>query len=286
MYTHRRDKTAQDARSARTHKQDNARNEAPRDDASRERAPEAGDAQPELPQALAAQANLTQGRIMQLPLFPLKNVVLFPGMVLPLHIFELRYREMIGKCIDEKLPFGVVLIRAGEEVGDAATPCTVGTAARITRVDRLDNGHMNITTVGTKRFRVLELDTRSNSYLSATVRPLPFINGSTKAAEDLAHKVRPRIIEYVELLSEASKHKLKLDRLPEDPMTLAFLVGIAMQVTPEDKQKLLERVGVPQMLSWSLHLLSREILFTRHMVETQPEILSMNSGPTGYIFPN
>jgi len=202
---------------------------------------------------------------MQLPLFPLKNVVLFPGMVLPLHIFELRYREMIGKCIDEKLPFGVVLIRAGEEVGDAATPCTVGTAARITRVDRLDNGHMNITTVGTKRFRVLELDTRSNSYLSATVRPLPFINGSTKAAEDLAHKVRPRIM---------------------DPMTLAFLVGIAMQVTPEDKQKLLERVGVPQMLSWSLHLLSREILFTRHMVETQPEILSMNSGPTGYIFPN
>ena len=58
---------------------------------------------------------------MELPLFPL-NVVLFPGMVLPLHIFELRYREMIRRCIDEQLPFGVVLIEKGQETGETATP--------------------------------------------------------------------------------------------------------------------------------------------------------------------
>jgi hypothetical protein len=222
---------------------------------------------------------------MQLPLFPLKNVVLFPGMVLPLHIFEMRYREMIGKCIDEKSPFGVVLIDEGQEVGSRATPRMVGTAARIARHERLDDGRMNITSVGTQRFRVVELD-ESHSYLSATVRPIPVINGSTQLAVELAQKVRPRIIEYVELLSEASGQKLQLDRLPEDPTTLAFLVAISMQVGSEDKQQLLERVGVPEMLSLELHLLGRESLFTRHMIRTQADIMRMNGGPTGYLFPN
>ena len=73
---------------------------------------------------------------MEMPLFPLKNVVLFPGMMLPLHIFELRYREMINRCIEEKIPFGVLLIEEGQEVGDTAKPHMVGTAARITRVER------------------------------------------------------------------------------------------------------------------------------------------------------
>ncbi len=236
--------------------------------------------------AAIVQASESQGRIMQLPLFPLKNIVLFPGMVIPLHIFEMRYREMIGKCIEEKAPFGVVLISDGEEVGRPAVPHMVGTAARIMRVDEHEDGRLNISVTGTQRFRVLELDAQSHNYLMGTVRPLPFINGSTQAAAELAHKVRPRIVEYVELLSEASKQKLKLDRLPEDPTLLAFLVGIAMQVSSADKQALLERVGVPQMLSFALHLLSREILFTRHMVETQAEIMTLNGGPTGYIFPN
>jgi Lon protease-like protein len=265
MYKHRNEKNAQNAQVASG-------------------APGAGSVNAQ--QARESQASESQGRIMQLPLFPLKNVVLFPGMVLPLHIFEMRYREMINQCIEEQSPFGVVLISEGEEVGRPAVPYTVGTAARITRTERLDDGRMNITAVGTQRFRVLELDAQSQNYLVATVRPLPFINGSTQLAADLAHKVRPRIFEYIELLSEATKQELKLDRLPEDPTTLAMLVGIAMQVASEDKQKLLERVGIPQMLSWSLHLLSREILFARHMVETQDDIMQMNSGPTGYIFPN
>lgn len=222
---------------------------------------------------------------MVLPLFPLKNVVLFPGMVLPLHIFELRYREMIGRCIDEKSPFGVALIEDGQEVGATANPHRVGTAARIARHEVLEDGHMNITAVGTQRFRILELD-HSQSYLSAKVRPLPVINGGTQLATDLAHRVRPRIVEYVELLSEASGQKLQLDRLPEDPTTLAFLVAISMQVGSEDKQRLLERVGVPEMLALELHLLGREILFTQHMISTQADVLRMNGGPTGYIFPN
>ena len=67
---------------------------------------------------------------IELPLFPL-NTVLFPGQVLPLHIFEERYRLMIRRCLAEDAPFGVALIQTGAEVGAAAEPHTVGTVARI-----------------------------------------------------------------------------------------------------------------------------------------------------------
>ena len=224
-------------------------------------------------------------KTMEMPLFPLKNVVLFPGMMLPLHIFELRYREMINRCIDEKIPFGVLLIEEGQEVGDTAKPHMVGTAARITRVERYEDGRMDIVAIGTQRFRVVDFD-HSKSYLSGSVRHFPVINGETVQASQLVQVVRPKIIEYVEMLAKASQTRLKLDRLPEDATTLAFLVAISLQISPKDKQSVLELTGIPEILSREVHLLSREILFTKHMIDTQEEVLQMNMGPTGYIFPN
>lgn len=235
----------------------------------------------EQPQPDASQ----QVSTMEMPLFPLNHVVLFPRMVLPLHIFEPRYREMINRCIDERLQFGVVLIDEGQEVDGGARPHLVGTAARIARVDRLDDGRMNITTIGTQRFRILKLD-YSRSYLSATVAPHPVINGSTKNAFELARRMTPRVVEYIDLLSAASNTKLQHANLPDDPAMLAFLVGMSLQVGHDQKQKLLELPGIPEMLQFEVNLLAREILFTRHMLETQSEIMAMNSGPTGYIFPN
>lgn len=223
--------------------------------------------------------------MIELPLFPLKNVVLFPTMQLPLHIFELRYREMIAECIEQKRQFGVVLIDEGREVGATATPHRIGTATTITRATHLEDGRMNIHTVGTQRFRILELNHERN-FLQGMVRPYPLVNGATALAVDLAHKVRPRVVEYVELLSAASEQKLRLDRLPEDPTQLALMVAIALQINAGDKQKLLEKVSVPDMLAYELHLLSRESLFTRHMAATQREVMKLNQGPTGYIFPN
>jgi Lon protease-like protein len=221
---------------------------------------------------------------MEMPLFPL-NVVLFPGMMLPLHIFEPRYREMINRCIEEEIPFGVVLIQDGYEVGGAAKPHSIGTAARIVKVDRAPDDTMNITAVGMQRFRILELD-HSHSYLSAKVAQFPIVNGSTKAAINMVHRVRPKIIEYVALLSKASQTELKLDRLPEDPTTLAFLVAIALQVDNADKQKLLAMPGVPEILDHERYLLSCETLLLRYMIETQDGLAEMSSGPSGYIFVN
>src|SRR5438445_13035426 len=88
-----------------------------------------------------------------LPLFPL-NVVLFPHMPLPLHVFEPRYRQMIGDCLEEGHSFGVVAIEEGSESGPA-TPYDVGTLAKIVRIDRLDDGRMNLLVMGAARFDVM-----------------------------------------------------------------------------------------------------------------------------------
>jgi Lon protease-like protein len=223
--------------------------------------------------------------MMEMPLFPLKNVVLFPGMMLPLHIFEPRYREMIDRCTSERIPFGVVLIDEGREVGGDARPHLVGTAARVMRVDRREDGCMDITAVGTQRFRVLELD-RSHSYLSGKVSQFPLVNGATRQATELAQRVRPQVLDYVELLAKASSTNLRLERLPEDPLTLAFLIAIALQVKAADKQKLLEQAGIPEILALEARLIARESKLMHFMLQTQQEVLSMNSGPTGYVFPN
>src|SRR5712691_1797622 len=89
-----------------------------------------------------------------LPLFPLEQVVLFPGMSLPLHIFEERYKVMIGACQVTDQVFGVLLIKSGSEVGAPAQPERVGCPARMLRVDRLLDGRMTILTIGEQRFRL------------------------------------------------------------------------------------------------------------------------------------
>ncbi|MCY3898168.1 MAG: LON peptidase substrate-binding domain-containing protein [Caldilineaceae bacterium] len=221
---------------------------------------------------------------MEMPLFPL-NVVLFPGMALPLHIFEPRYREMINRCLDENLAFGVVLIKEGREVGGEAEPRRVGTAARIVKVDRQADGRMNIQVVGTRRFRIEALN-RDLPYLTGRVRHFPVTDGDTKLAVERAHRVRPKITRYVELLTKATGVQLKLDRLPEDATSLAFLTAITLQVRPEDKHRMLALPGVPQLLELGNYYLGRELQLLDHMISSQEVLPAMTIGPTGQLFAN
>jgi Lon protease-like protein len=87
---------------------------------------------------------------LELPLFPL-NTVLFPGMVLPLHIFEDRYRLMINQCIERNRDFGVLLV--GPDLAGQGTVSVhaIGTSARITKIQRLADGRMDIITTGLER---------------------------------------------------------------------------------------------------------------------------------------
>lgn len=103
-----------------------------------------------------------------LSLFPLKTV-LFPGGVLPLKVFETRYIDMVRECMKADRPFGIVLIKSGNEVGEAAVPEEVGTLAHISQLDMPSLGVMMLRTVGGERFRILEARVLSNKQLEARV---------------------------------------------------------------------------------------------------------------------
>src|SRR5690348_15612045 len=117
-----------------------------------------------------------------MPLFPLEQVVLFPGMSLPLRIFEERYKLMIGACQVTDQLFGVVLIRSGREVGDPAEPEQVGCTARMVRIDRIPDGQMHILTVGEQRFRLVgPARVQPEGYLAGNVHLLSETVGNLDA---------------------------------------------------------------------------------------------------------
>ena len=98
-----------------------------------------------------------------LSLFPLPEVVLFPGMSLPLHIFEDRYKKLISNCLNSDKQFGVVLLS-----GDLCAE--IGTTALIIDVEKLEDGQMNIVTEGKSRFKILDI-VNEEPYYEAIVQP-------------------------------------------------------------------------------------------------------------------
>ncbi len=118
-----------------------------------------------------------------IPLFPL-NTVLFPGGVLPLRVFETRYVDMVRACMKQDAPFGVVAIRSGKEVGDAAEPYSVGTLAHITEWDMPEFGVLLLSTLGGERFRIIERRTLPSQLVEARIERLP-TDGDIEGGESL-----------------------------------------------------------------------------------------------------
>jgi Lon protease-like protein len=137
---------------------------------------------------------------MEVPLFPL-HTVLCPGVALPLHIFEPRYREMTERCLAEKSPFGVVLIREGREVGASALAiAAIGTLAEIREANRYDDGRFDVLAVGSQRFSVDRVLPSEEPYLVGEVSPLPEEIGDMARARQLTERVSRRFITYLELM--------------------------------------------------------------------------------------
>ncbi len=182
-----------------------------------------------------------------IPLFPLRTV-LFPHTTLPLHIFEERYKLMIGRCIEERSPFGVVLIRSGEEVGGPAEPHDVGTAARIAQIQRLPDGKMNLVAFGERRFRILALDT-TELYLQGDVELLESEDVDAPEVTEAAARVAALFGEQFRLaLAISGQWTRRLD-LPSDPDALADFVAGNAELPSEEKQALLETLSLPARLS-------------------------------------
>src|SRR5215831_20679109 len=108
-----------------------------------------------------------------LPIFPLPNVVLFPNVFLPLHIFEPRYREMVADALATDRLIGMVLLRPGWERSYEGRPAIypIGCSGVVTHADRLSDGRFNIVLRGVERFRVIEEDS-SRSYRRAIVEAI------------------------------------------------------------------------------------------------------------------
>src|SRR3954471_19365437 len=141
---------------------------------------------------------------MELPLFPL-NTVLCPGIALPLHIFEDRYRALVRHCIDSKSPFGIVLIREGREVGTGAISFTgIGTVAEIRDAGRYEDGRYDLLVVGTRRFEIRHVLSGKRPYLMAEVDVLEEEIGDEVSAHRLAMTATRRFVKYLELLQPRS----------------------------------------------------------------------------------
>ena len=118
-----------------------------------------------------------------IPIFPLPNVVLFPSVFLPLHIFEPRYRKMLADALSGDRIIGMVLLRGGDGPGDGPPPVyDVGCAGLVSHAERLPDGRSNIILRGIERFRIVgEVDGRA--YRRAEVAPLPETDSERIRAE-------------------------------------------------------------------------------------------------------
>ncbi len=206
--------------------------------------------------------------MFELPLFPL-DIVLFPGMPLSLHIFEDRYKLMIGKCLQERQPFGVVLIRKGQEaLGPLAEPHLVGCTAYVSQVERLDQGRMNIGAIGRERFRINSLD-QGLPYLLGQVERFPIGDLNLEEQKLAADRLRPWVIRYLALLPEVEDLTIEPRLLPADPIPLAYLAATLLQVPPEMKQSLLMEQQALTLLKELHDLYRREIALVKVMRKQQ-----------------
>jgi uncharacterized protein len=204
----------------------------------------------------------------QLPLFPLATV-LFPGLVMPLHVFEERYRALARYLRD--LPdgtpreFGVVAIRRGWEVDThaAVSLYEIGCTAEVRQITEHEDGRFDLVTVGRRRFEITEVVPGDTPYLVAQVRYLPETEDTDGEADRLGPRVLAAFRVYLRLLRTDGEGIA--EQLPEDPEVLSHLVAATAALTVDDRQRLLAVPDTAGRLRAELTVLHREIGLLRQV---------------------
>jgi Lon protease-like protein len=203
---------------------------------------------------------VTGGDPSRLPLFPL-GTVLFPGVLLPLHVFEERYRRMVRDLLEEdhdRRDLGVVAIREGREVGEHGLRALhpVGCVARLRRVDPYSDGRFDIVCMGTSRFRL------SGDGLDTA---LPYLRGRAELLDEPAGEAPGPAAGTVRALFDSYRAALggdsagtDADDVPDDPRQLSYLVAATVVLDLTDRQRLLEAPDTTARLRAETRLLRRE----------------------------
>jgi uncharacterized protein len=210
-----------------------------------------------------------------LPLFPL-GTVLYPGLVLPLHIFEERYRRLVRDLMARPEPrvFGVIAIRKGRETGTGGVSALheIGCTATLREVRKHQDGRFDLVTVGTQRFRLVEL-VDSRPYPQAEVELLGEETGAEPAAVLAAQTVRRGFRAYLDALAAHGMAQVSVPDLPAEPVLLSYLVAASMIIDLPDKQVLLAEPDALHRLTALRALLSRETTMLRSLRSTPaPEL--------------
>ncbi len=202
-----------------------------------------------------------------LPIFPL-NTVLFPGMPLKLHIFEERYKLMINHCYQNGQPFGVALIKSGQEVGGRAEPFLIGCTATITELEPLPGGRMNIVAVGSDRF-IAHSFRYDQPYLVAEVETLSLANTNATSLSSTTRSLRPWVHHYLQTLADASETKFDIQQLPDDPIQFAYLASFLLEISSEQKQNLLNIEDADDLIANLRTIYRREVTLLSAMLAPQ-----------------
>jgi len=210
--------------------------------------------------------------VRELPLFPLPEVVLFPKEVLPLHIFESRYRIMLKSVLETDSMFGVIKLDPNTK-----TMANVGCCAQIIKHQTAEDGRSNIITLGQQRFQILEI-IRSTPYCSAMVSWIDDENvDSFNELDALKDSVTEALSDVVKLTSKLTNSKKYLpDTLPKNPMELSFWIGSHLGgAVAEEQQRLLEERNTYKRLQREFEMLDhtrKQLAARTALKESFPDI--------------
>ncbi|GEM48176.1 LON peptidase substrate-binding domain-containing protein [Deinococcus cellulosilyticus] len=196
---------------------------------------------------------------MQIGLFPLPNLVLLPGTVVPLYVFEPRYRELLKRVLKRKEPFGMVRIKTEvESYHPDLRVSRIGTLAHILKVEHHPDGTSSVLITGGERFEVDHFDTSKHNYLSADVHLKPLTPSCDDVVQELSNLAWSAFLRSM----PADIHRILEHSAPLDPTERVSFMATNLKLSVLNMQALLEA----ETLVHRLELLLEQVAAVEHIL--------------------